>query len=119
MRCGRCTTTRCADHMLGATQRCERCEQDWRAETATRRAAKLMFAPPIGVLAGGMVFLVLLPVTFFGALGAALMCTLACATAIGAGTGTCRLIDHSARAMFLRERAGALPQARLLLRHRH
>ena len=39
---------------------------------------------------------------------------LACAAAVGAGAGTCRLVDRNARALFLRERAGGLPPARLL-----
>jgi len=114
MRCGRCNNTRCAKHSLESGQRCDRCERDWEEEAVTRRAAKLIFAPSIAILAGGLLFGVLLPVSLGGALGAAIMCALACATAVGAGAGTCHLVDHSARAMFLRECTGGLPPARLL-----
>lgn len=114
MRCGRCTTTRCSVHALQPGQRCDRCELDWIEEAPTRRAAKVIFAPPIAILAGGLLFGLLLPVSLGGAIGAALMATLACGTAVGAGAGACRVVDRSARAMFLRERAGGLPPARLL-----
>jgi len=119
MRCGRCTTTRCAAHALAPGTRCDKCERDWADEAATRRAAKMIFAPSIGILSGGLLFGLLLPVSLGGAIGAAIMCTIACATAVGAGAGACRLVDRSARAMFLRERAGGLPAARLLPSPRH
>ena len=95
-------------------ERCERCECDWEEEAVTRRAAKLIFAPAIALLAGGLLFGLLLPVSLGGAIGAGIMCTLACATAVGAGAGTCHLVDRSARALFLRESTGGLPAARLL-----
>ena len=114
MRCGRCTTTRCAAHPLVAGRRCERCERDWAADAPVRCAAKVIFAPPAGILAGGVLFVLLLPVSIGGAIGAAVMAALACGTAVAAGAGACHLVDRSARAMFLRERAGELPPARLL-----
>ena len=114
MKCGRCTATRCARHALPVGQRCEACEREWHEEGSTRRAAKLIFAPPIAILSGGLLFGLLLPVSIGGAIGAAVMCAIACGTAVGAGAGACRLVDRSARAMFLRERAGGLPPARLL-----
>jgi len=114
MRCGRCNNTRCDVHALRSGERCERCERDWADEAVTRRAAKLIFAPAIAVLSGGLLFGLLLPVSIGGALGAAIMCALACATAVAAGAGTCKLVDRSARAMFLRECTGGLPPARLL-----
>jgi hypothetical protein len=58
-------------------------------------------------------------VSLGGAIGAALMCSLACVTAVGAGAGACRLVDRSSRAMFLREHSGGLPPARLLPSARH
>lgn len=119
MRCGRCSTTRCARHALPPGARCEGCERDYDEEAPTRRAAKLIFAPPIAILAGGLLFGLLLPVSLGGAIGAAVMCALACATAVGAGAAACRLVDRSARAMFLRERGGGLPAARLLPSPRH
>jgi hypothetical protein len=119
MRCARCTVTRCERHALRAGERCTRCERDWTDEAPTRRAAKLIFVPPIAILAGGLLFGLLLPVSIGGAIGATLMCALACATAVGAGAGACRLVDHSARALFLRERSGGLPAARLLPSPRH
>jgi hypothetical protein len=119
MRCGRCTTTRCARHALRPGERCDRCERDWADDAPTRRAAKVIFAPPIAILTGGLLFGLLLPVSAGGAIGAALMCALACVTAVGAGTGACRVVDRSARALFLRERAGGLPPARLLPSPRH
>jgi hypothetical protein len=119
MRCGRCTVTRCAKHALPAGTRCERCERDWADEKPTRRAAKLIFAPPIAILSGGLLFGLLLPVSLGGAVGAVIMCAIACGTAVGAGAGACRVVDKSARAMFLRERAGGLPPARLLPSPRH
>ena len=79
----------------------------------------MIFAPPVGILAGGLLFGLLLPVSIGGAIGAAIMCTLACGTAVGAGAGACKVVDRSARAMFLRERGGELPAARLLPAPRH
>jgi hypothetical protein len=114
MRCGRCTITRCAAHQLGTGERCPRCERDWAEEAPTRRAAKVMFAPPVAVLAGGLLFGLLLPVSIGGLVGAAVMAAVACGTGVGAGAGACRLLDKTARAMFLRERSGGLPAARLL-----
>ena len=114
MKCGRCTTTRCAKHVLADGLRCDKCESDWLEEAPTRRAAKLIFVPPVALLAGGLLFGLLLPVSLGGAIGAAIMCAIACGTAVGVGAGACRLVDRSARAMFLRERAGGLPPARLL-----
>ena len=119
MKCGRCTSTRCARHALAEDRRCDGCEHDWQDEAPTRRAAKLIFAPPIGILSGGLLFGLLLPVSLGGAIGAAVMCMLACGLAVGAGAAACRLVDHSARTMFLRERAGGLPPARLLPSPRH
>ena len=114
MRCGRCNTTRCVLHALDAGERCDRCEYDWQDDLVTRRAAKLIFAPPLAIFAGGLLFGLLLPVSLGGAIGAAVMCALACLTALAAGAGVCRLVDRSARAMFLREYTGGLPPARLL-----
>lgn len=95
-------------------RRCDNCERDWAAEGPTRRAAKLIFVPPVAILAGGMLFGLLLPVTLGGALGMTIMCAIACSVAVGSGAGVARLFDHTARVMFLRERAGTLPPARLL-----
>src|SRR3954463_14042485 len=119
MKCGRCTRARCARHALAPGQRCDACERDYQEEASTRRAAKLIFEPPIAILSGGLLFGMLLPVSLGGATGAAIMCALACGTAVGAGAGACRVVDRSARAMFLRERAGGLPPARLLPSPRH
>lgn len=114
MCCGRCNDMYCKAHVPVPGDRCDRCERDWWEEAVTRRAAKVIFAPPIAILAGGLLFGLLLPVSIGGAIGAAIMCALACMTAVAAGTGACRLVDRSARAMFLRERGGGLPPARLL-----
>ena|SRR5262245_2813253 len=114
MKCGRCTATRCQRHALDDNRRCDRCECDWQEEAPTRRAAKVIFAPPIAILAGGLLLGLLMPVSLGGAVGAAIMCALVCGIAVGAGAGACRLVDHSSRVMFLRERAGGLPPARLL-----
>jgi hypothetical protein len=119
MKCGRCTSTMCARHAVAPGVRCEGCERDWCDEAPTRRAAKLIFAPPIAILAGGILFGLLLPVSLGGAIGAALMCSLACGTAVGAGAAACRLVDRTSRALFLRERSGGLPAARLLPAPRH
>jgi hypothetical protein len=114
MGCGRCNTTRCQVHALATGQRCDRCERDWDDEAITRRAAKLIFAPPLAILAGGLLFGLLLPISVGGAVGAAILCALAFVTAIATATAACRLVDRSARALFLRERGGGLPPARLL-----
>ena len=114
MRCGRCATTRCAQHALASGTRCEGCEQDWADESPTRRSAKLLVAPPAAILAGGILFGLLLPVSIGGVLGAMLMSALVSGTAVGVGTSACRVVDRSARALFLRERGGQLPPARLL-----
>ncbi len=113
MRCGRCSTTRCAEHALQSGQRCDGCEHDYEDEAPTRRAAKLIFVPPVAILTGGLVFGILLPLSL-GAFGAAVMCAVACFSAAGVGAGACRVVDRSARVMFLRERAGSLPPMRLL-----
>jgi hypothetical protein len=119
MCCGRCNDPRCELHALRPGERCDRCERDWDDEAVTRRAAKLIFVPPIAILAGGLLFGLFLHVSLGGALGAAILCTLACATAVATGAGACRLVDRSARAMFLREHSGGLPAARLLPSPRH
>src|SRR5688572_15254241 len=116
MRCGRCTSTRCEKHALAAGMRCDRCERDYADEAPTRRAAKLIFVPPLAIFVGGIVF-ALLPVG--GALGATLLCAFAFGAALTVATGACRLVDRNARALFLRERAGGLPPARLLPSPRH
>jgi len=113
-KCGRCTATRCERHVLPEGRRCDNCERDWADEAATRRNAKLLFVPPVAILTGGMLFGLLLPITLGGAIGATVMCAFACSVAVGTGAGTARLYDRTARAMFLRERAGGLPAARLL-----
>src|SRR5687767_8717338 len=84
MRCGRCTDTRCAAHALEPGSRCERCERDWAEEAPTRRAAKLIFVPPLALFVGGMLF-ALLPLG--SAIGAAVMCALACSASVGVGAG--------------------------------
>jgi hypothetical protein len=117
MKCGRCTATRCARHALDVGVRCDSCERDWQDEASTRRNAKLIFAPPLALLTGGLLFGVLLPLG--GALGAAILCLLACFSAAATGLGTCALVDRSSRALFLRERCGARPPARLLPSPRH
>ena len=116
MRCGRCMATFCSAHPLPVGRRCSACEADFADEATTRRAAKVIFAPPIAILSGGLLFLLLLNVSLGGAIGAFIMCAIACGTAVGAGAGACRLVDRSARALFLRERAARLPAARLLTR---
>ena len=114
MTCGRCSTTRCERHRLEIGERCTACERDYRDDGRARSAVKLMFAPPVGLFCGGVLFALLLPVTLGGAVGAAVMCAIACGTAVGTGAGVCALVDRSARAMFLRERSPGLPAARLL-----
>src|SRR5689334_693186 len=109
MKCGRCTATRCARHALDPGVRCDSCERDWQEDALTRRNAKLIFAPPLALLTGGLLFGVLLPLG--GAIGAAILCLLACFSAALTGMGTCALVDRSSRALFLRERCGALPPA--------
>ncbi len=114
MKCGRCTTTCCARHALAENRRCARCERDWQDEAPTRRAAKLIFVPPISILVGGMLFGLLLPISLGGAVGAAILSALVCGSTVAVGAGAARLVDHSARTLFLRERCGTLPPARLL-----
>jgi hypothetical protein len=119
MRCGRCTTTRCVRHALAPGHRCDACEHDYADEAPTRRAAKLIFVPPLALFAGGILFGLLLPISIGGAIGATVMAALACGTSVAAGAGACRIVDRNARAMFLRERAGTLPAARLLPSRHH
>jgi hypothetical protein len=114
MRCGRCNSTCCEAHALAPGERCDRCERDWQDDGVIRSAAKVIFAPPLAIFAGGLLFALLLPVSLGGAIGAAVMCALACSIAVATGAGVCRLVDHSARAMFLREHTAGLPPARLL-----
>jgi hypothetical protein len=114
MKCGRCTTTRCDRHALAPGHRCDRCERDWQEEAPTRRAVKLIFVPPVAILVGGLLLGLLLPISLGGAFATAIMCSIVCGVAVGTGAGACRLLDHSSRVMFLRERCGRLPPARLL-----
>lgn len=113
MRCRRCRAGRCDAHAIRPGARCPGCERDWEDEAPTRRAAKLIFAPPIAILVGGLLFGVMLPITI-GAIGAAVICAIACAAAFSAGAGACRMVDRTSRALFLRERSAGLPRARLL-----
>jgi hypothetical protein len=101
-------------HALGRGARCGLCELDWAEDAPTRRAAKILLAPPAAVLAGGALLGALWPIALGSALGSAIIAALAGAASALVGTGACRLVDRSARAAFLRERAGALPTARLL-----
>jgi len=112
-------TTRCVKHALPVGQRCDHCEREWTEEAPTRWAAKVIFAPPIAIVTGGVLFGLLLPITIGGVVGAGFMAAFALASAVGAGASACRVVDRSARALFLRERAGALPAARLLPSPRH
>ena len=114
MRCGRCSLTCCAAHALPAGERCDGCEQDWAEEATTRRHAKVLFAPPAAILAGGLLFAVLMPITFGGAIGLTIMAAVACGTGVSVGAGMCKVVDRSARALFLRERGNGIPTARLL-----
>jgi hypothetical protein len=114
MRCGRCNTTRCEAHALAPGERCDRCERDWQEDSVIRCAAKVIFAPPLAIFVGGLLFALLLPVSLGGAIGAAVMCALACSIAVATGAGVCRLVDNRARAFFLREQTTGLPPARLL-----
>ncbi len=116
--CGRCMTTRCARHALRTAERCAACERDYCDEARARRAVKLMFAPPVALLTGGLLLGLLMPVSL-GTIGAVMTCALVSGLAVGAGAGTCTLVERTSRAMFLRERAGGLPAARLLTSGRH
>ena len=114
--CGRCSTTRCEAHKFKAGERCSACERDFRDEALTRRAVKLIFAAPVGLFCGGMLFAL---ISIGGAIGAAITCAIACFAAVGAGAGVCSLVDRTSRAMFLREKSPGLPAARLLPPGRH
>lgn len=113
MRCGRCTCTFCARHALPPSRRCEACESDYGDELPTRRAAKVLLAPPVAIFVGGILYLVLSPLMWGNAVLAAVQAAIACGAAMGVGAGVCKLVEHNARALFMRERAG-LPEARLL-----
>lgn len=119
MRCGRCAQTYCAEHALPAGERCDGCERDWAEEAGTRRQAKVLFAPPAAILTGGLLFAVLLPISMGGLLGITIMAAIACGTGVGVGAGMCKVVDRSARALFLRERSTGVPAARLLPAGRH
>lgn len=115
MRCGRCAVTRCRTHVFTSGERCDRCELDYADDAPVRRNVKLLMAPPVALITGGLLFGLLLPISFGGAVGVAIMCMVACITGVGAGVGTCTLVDRTARATFLRERGGLLPPARLVI----
>ncbi|HEY4176900.1 MAG TPA: hypothetical protein VGM90_08715 [Kofleriaceae bacterium] len=106
--------TFCKRHALAPGVRCDNCEHDYADELPTRRSAKILLAPSVALVAGGLVFGLLLPITFGGAVGSLIMAGLACGTAVSAGAGACRLVERTSRALFLREKAGSLPPARLL-----
>lgn len=79
-----------------------------------------MFAPPAFVLGGGLTFGLLLPVLFAlpFSIGATLVAAVATSVGFGAAVGTCRLVESTARAQFLREQTRHLPEARVIIRRR-
>lgn len=115
-RCGRCGRGLCRSHIPERSRRCNPCEAEWYEDSHTRRALQHMFAPPAFVLSGGLCFGLLLPVLFAlpFTVGATLVAALATTVGFGAAVGTCRLVESSARAQFLREHARALPEARVI-----
>jgi hypothetical protein len=115
-RCGRCGRGVCRPHMPSRGRRCGACEEEWQDDGGTRRALQHMFAPPAFVLAGGLCFGLLLPVLFAlpFTIGATLIAAVATTVGFGAAVGTCRLVESSARAQFLREHARSLPEARIV-----
>jgi hypothetical protein len=115
--CGRCSATRCSRHQFKPGQRCSSCERDFKDEAIGRRAVKLIFAPALGVFSGGLFLALMMPIA--GPFGALVVGTLACMLAFGSGYTMCALIDRSARAMFLRQTALGLPEARLLPPGKH
>ena len=117
-RCGRCNVALCFAHTPVAGKRCVDCEEDWIADSPMRASAKHIFVPPVAILAGGAAFGMLLPLFLAGAIGATAVAGVATLIGTLAGGATCRLIDHSARAGFLREHARALPPARGVHRRR-
>lgn len=118
MACGRCAAPRCARHALNAGQRCGACEREYRDEARTRRNVKLMFAPSVTLLTGGMLLGLSIPLSL-GVVGALAVCVVVSALAVGAGAGTCSLVERTSRAMFLRERNAGVPAARLLPSGKH
>ncbi len=104
---------RCTRHAFPAGERCIACERDFRDEATTRRAVKLIFALPVGLFSGGLLFALMLHLSI-GTIGVAITWAVACAVAAGSSVALCTLVDRSARAMFLRERSPGLPEARLL-----
>lgn len=115
-RCGRCGLGVCLSHVPARATRCARCEAEWVADRQTRRLLQQMFAPPAFVLAAGLTFGVLLPVLLAlpFTVGATFVAAVATSAGFGAAVGTCRLVDQTARAQFLREHARALPEARVV-----
>jgi hypothetical protein len=108
----------CFTHTPVLGQRCSACEREWDSEAPIRRAAKQIFVLPIAIVAGGAAFGFLLPLFLGGVIGATAVAGGATLVGSLAGGATCRLIDHSARAAFLREHARALPPARVITRRR-
>lgn len=119
VRCGRCSVGRCARHAFEPGQRCERCERDYSEDEPARRAAKLVVAPPLAILSGGLLFGLLMPLSLGCPIGIVLMGLVSSGGALGVGAGACRLVDRSSRSLFLREKSGALPAARLLPARSH
>jgi hypothetical protein len=115
-RCGRCSVGLCNLHVPGRGHRCVRCEAEWSDDGRARRALQHMFAPPAFVLAAGITFGLLLPVLFAlpFTVGATLVAAIATSVGFGAAVGTCRLVESTARAQFLREHARTLPEARVI-----
>lgn len=111
VRCGRCRVPLCAAHAPVGAARCTNCEADWREEAPTRRSAKLIFAPPVAILSGGLLLGLLLPLAAPGILVAFALVPFAALASAGVA---CRVVDRGARAMFLREHGGTLPAARML-----
>jgi hypothetical protein len=75
-----------------------------------------MFAPPAFVLSGGLTFGLLLPVLFAlpFTIGAMVVAILATSVGFATASGTCHLLESTARAQFLREHATGLPAMRVL-----
>lgn len=117
-RCGRCGISLCFRHSPLPGRRCDACEAEWESDRPVRASAKQIFVPPIAIIAGGAAFGLLMPLLLGGTIGATAVAGFATLVGTVAGGGACRLIDHSARAAFLREHARALPAARLVTRRR-
>ncbi|MEZ4358728.1 MAG: hypothetical protein R3B48_00995 [Kofleriaceae bacterium] len=78
-----------------------------------RHASKVMFAPPVMILVGGVVFGTIAPL-LGGLLGAVAVSLITAGSTFTAGVAVCGAVDGASRWLLSRHRQRLLPMARVV-----